>query len=686
MALTYIEIGGAAGGSGPVVAADVEVEGTYPNIPGTPGDLETAIGAINTKLGSESLWDRSSTTLSPQNSGDSVSLGTGNFIQAGGNGIWHVLPSSGGAGIQTAIDAAALAGGGIIQLMEGTYAIPTMLTWPMDANNVWVRGVGPGTIIDSSVSGNNFVFRMEATLTDLNKVLNNTTRGGTSVTLTTAAQAATFAVGDLVSIRGTNGSISRCEINEVAVAGNGGTGVVGLKHGLQYSMTSATITRHNVGLNNKLSDMYIYHSAGAAHALEFLRQWGPCVENVICDGNGFSAAYWIYTEYNVNAKILNCDIYNYDTIEDNGGTLVGIGMKLTDEYGLTVQNLKLINCGTNVGATAATGNSALHLEDIFENCSFNNVTITDADSEGVFIHGNIFMTNCSFNNFRVENSKLHQFYCGGGGSFKNVRFSGCEFSRGAQKGVYVVTPAFGGMSFVGCHFIDNAADDALGLASVDGVTVSGCLFDGNLGGVAASDCTNISITGNVAQNNGSVGGVFLSNCDDCSVVGNVLSDNTYGIRSSGNSDDIVIVGNVARNCATASLSMDNSDNNFFISANDFRGGTVTLGTGTSHQVNGLYGTRQPTAVTASSAGRQYIGVTSTAAARTITLDTDDLNRGSAANVWRVVVKDESGGAATNNITIDTEGAETIDGANSIVINANYGVLRVYSNGTNWFTE
>lgn len=71
----------------------------------------------------------------------------------------------------------------------------------------------------------------------------------------------------------------------------------------------------------------------------------------------------------------------------------------------------------------------------------------------------------------------------------------------------------------------------------------------------------------------------------------------------------------------------------------------------------------------------------TAANITITLETAML----ADGAW-VDIVDESGTAGTNAITVATEGAETIDGAATASIATNYGSVRVYSNGTNWFTR
>lgn len=85
-----------------------------------------------------------------------------------------------------------------------------------------------------------------------------------------------------------------------------------------------------------------------------------------------------------------------------------------------------------------------------------------------------------------------------------------------------------------------------------------------------------------------------------------------------------------------------------------------------------------TAITLTSNGESVIGV-DTSAAITITLGSSDLFVGR-----RLTIKDETGSAATNNITVDTEGSETIDGAASKTVSTNYGYITVYSDGTNWF--
>ena len=77
-----------------------------------------------------------------------------------------------------------------------------------------------------------------------------------------------------------------------------------------------------------------------------------------------------------------------------------------------------------------------------------------------------------------------------------------------------------------------------------------------------------------------------------------------------------------------------------------------------------------------------IGVTNTAAARTITLPLAN----AVPAGWQTTVKDESGGALTNNITISRAGSDTIDGVTNVAIALNYGSRTLYSDGVSkWFT-
>lgn len=67
------------------------------------------------------------------------------------------------------------------------------------------------------------------------------------------------------------------------------------------------------------------------------------------------------------------------------------------------------------------------------------------------------------------------------------------------------------------------------------------------------------------------------------------------------------------------------------------------------------------------------------AASTLTLASADANAGN-----QVLVVDSTGTAASNLITVDTEGAETIDGASSTIIDDQYGSALFTSDGSNWF--
>jgi hypothetical protein len=63
----------------------------------------------------------------------------------------------------------------------------------------------------------------------------------------------------------------------------------------------------------------------------------------------------------------------------------------------------------------------------------------------------------------------------------------------------------------------------------------------------------------------------------------------------------------------------------------------------------------------------------------ITMPTDQVIDGRG-----ILIKDAGGNAALNNIVIDTEGSETIDGGAIATINSDYAAIWLYSDGVNWF--
>lgn len=72
--------------------------------------------------------------------------------------------------------------------------------------------------------------------------------------------------------------------------------------------------------------------------------------------------------------------------------------------------------------------------------------------------------------------------------------------------------------------------------------------------------------------------------------------------------------------------------------------------------------------------------TSLTAGRTVNLPDAGFCRGK-----EITIKDGAGSAASHNITIDPLGSQTVDGSATKVINSNYGVVTIKSNGANWVT-
>lgn len=79
------------------------------------------------------------------------------------------------------------------------------------------------------------------------------------------------------------------------------------------------------------------------------------------------------------------------------------------------------------------------------------------------------------------------------------------------------------------------------------------------------------------------------------------------------------------------------------------------------------------------AATTVMAITDTSSARTVTLPAVSGNNGRI-----IVVKDATGAAGTNNITVDANASETIDGQLTYVINTNYGSVTLVGDPSGWF--
>lgn len=81
---------------------------------------------------------------------------------------------------------------------------------------------------------------------------------------------------------------------------------------------------------------------------------------------------------------------------------------------------------------------------------------------------------------------------------------------------------------------------------------------------------------------------------------------------------------------------------------------------------------------------RIITVDTTAAARAVTISTEDRDSGSASKPRVFIIKDIAGNAAAHNITVSLETSGTIDGAATFVISSDYGAVTLAVDGTNGY--
>jgi len=299
---------------------------------------------------------------------------------------------------------------------------------------------------------------------------------------------------------------------------------------------------------------------------------------------------------------------------------------------------------------------------------------------------------------RYEN--LYAKFLDGGLMFTAINDEGATITRGQAvyvKGISGQTPTIALA----------AADDASKMPAM-GLVADGTSNDGNevrivtLGRLNGFDTSMFSAGDTLYVQTGS-GGVSGSLTNSPPTGSGALIQNIARVLKSDNSGQ-VRVGGAGRTNATPNLDKGHifigndsdqavQDNTVFISSSVNKVGINTTVPTHTLTVNGTvsasayvgietgisYSRTQVTTTITASVSSTILGVTASSAVEIRLPSAGDYEAGQY-----FTVKDESGLANTNNITILASGSQTIDGQASIVLESPYAAVNLYSNGTDKF--
>ena len=299
---------------------------------------------------------------------------------------------------------------------------------------------------------------------------------------------------------------------------------------------------------------------------------------------------------------------------------------------------------------------------------------------------------------RYEN--LYAKFLDGGLMFTAINDEGATITRGQAvyvKGISGQTPT-----------IALAAADDASKMPVMGLVADGTSNDGNevrivtLGRLNGFDTSMFSAGDTLYVQTGS-GGVSGSLTNSPPTGSGALIQNIARVLKSDNSGQ-VRVGGAGRTNATPNLDKGHifigndsdqavQDNTVFISSSVNKVGINTINPTHTLTVNGTvsasayvgietgisYSRTQVTTTITASVSSTILGVTASSAVEIRLPSAGDYDAGQY-----FTVKDESGLANSNSITILASGSQTIDGQASIVLESPYAAVNLYSNGTDKF--
>jgi hypothetical protein len=362
----------------------------------------------------------------------------------------------------------------------------------------------------------------------------------------------------------------------------------------------------------------------------------------VVDGMAFNSFRKIY---------VRTGTYTENLVIPPGAIIVGETIALPTGGAISPTNNTLI-----VGTHTFTGNAV---------CAFNNLVFTTA-SGNMFSGGASAISLLYFDNCFLANAGADAILTGFASS-SYISMQGCTLAGSGDTVAFDVTTM--NINLSNCVFeqplnitIENGRIDANNTTGIGFVTLLtsasikalGCTFI--LGG---THDYNIDSTASV--NESILTGCFFEGVPTIAALSEISGGTAW----------------ILQKCATSIPGQ--GDNKLY--ANN----AVTTSFSVGEQGNLIKSTRTATDLQMN-INDYYVGVTSTAAPRTILLPDGSGGSITPQKDQVFIINDESGGAATNNITVTTSGGVVlIDGQTSQIINNNYGNLSVIFDGTNYFT-
>ncbi len=552
-------------------------------------------------------------------------------------------------------------GGGVVRLLAGTYTTAASIVL---LSNVVLEGEGIGSTIITGASSD--------------YSLANTTKSGTTKTVYTGITVRNITFqsnyGTCLDINNTNGvRVSGCEFTFTVTTPIRQT--LFIQHCQQVVVT-----------NNNAHD-YTGNGLSVTSTDYF-----TVANNLVTGGSNGDDGIDIDFDFLDTSAIPS----NYGTVTGNVVRTIGRG------NGIRIENSNYVTVGDNaIDGVASTSSIAGGI--MVNTTSTNTATGISVSANTVTncVPGGVAVTGSGLTNVIVDNNLLYN----------------CGQDGGSVRGGIILNAA--SVNCVG-NTIDTTAKtgtDGAGILiyETDGHTVRNNVVTNSVTGIrawngdgaqsyASSVVVNNKLGGNTtdvvlsaftatSQEFGNFGQASYANSLNQLAISNAATGSNPQLAAVGPDTNIgmlYLTKGTGRHIfrpgtnATNVFSVQNAAATSTILDVDTTNSRVGIGTATpssTFTINGSFGVLRTSVADvnhAATSPETIIAYTSLTAARTVTLPT-------AVNIAGrlYVIKDETGSAATYNISVATTSSQTIDGATSKVVADNYGWLVLYSDGANW---